>query len=215
MLLSHPLAEKTPGYGGSTGFKMSHSSKISEGASSNGQQWELSNHIGTHMDCPKHFDDEGLTMDQYGPSEYYFDQVCFIDMPLEPEHTITVADLENRGLAPATEVLIVKTHFETMRHKEEYWNNNPGFHPDVGVWLRENFQNLRFIGFDTISLTGYQNRPLGRAAHKAFLGPGPGKALRIIEDMKLSELKTAPSRILISPLFVENADGGPVTVWAW
>ena len=86
----------------------------------------------------------------------------------------------------------------------------------MGPYLRRNFPKLRVLGFDFISLTSYTNRPLGREAHKGMLGPLEGtEPILILEDMKLSPLQTAPSRLLIAPLLVDQADGGPVTVIAY
>jgi arylformamidase len=83
---------------------------------------------------------------------------------------------------------------------------------------------VRAIGIDTISLTAFQNRPLGRQAHLAFLAPEENTnptglknniPILIIEDMKLSGLKKTPQEVWVSPLLIHGADGVPVTVTAW
>ena len=43
------------------------------------------------------------------------------------------------------EVLIIKTGFEKFRHQESYWKNNPGVLPEVGTWLRNNFQSIKYF----------------------------------------------------------------------
>ncbi len=52
-------------------------------------------------------------------------------------------------------------------------------------------------------------------AHRAFLSPYMDmKPIRIIEDMKLSQLVDAPAEVIVSPLQVKNADGTQVTIIA-
>ncbi|HAG91205.1 MAG TPA: hypothetical protein DCL41_05005 [Bdellovibrionales bacterium] len=111
--------------------------------------------------------------------------------------------------------LLLRTGFEKRRGEESYWNNNPGFLPEVGFWLREEFPKVRAIGFDFISLTCFQKRELGREAHRAFLNPFKDKPpILIVEDMKLAHAPHTLRRIHLAPLMIENADGAPVTVLA-
>jgi kynurenine formamidase len=76
------------------------------------------------------------------------------------------------------------------------------------------------IGFDFISLSSYAHRDLGREAHRAFLAEleidGDNKdPILIIEDMDLSKIKICLSKIIVSPLRFEMADGAPVTVFGF
>jgi arylformamidase len=57
-------------------------------------------------------------------------------------------------------------------------------------------------------------------ANRAFLTEleidGDNKdPILIIEDMDLSKIKTCPSKIIVSPLRFEMADGAPVTVFGF
>ena len=65
---------------------------------------------------------------------------------------------------------------------------------------------------DFISLTSFQNRPLGRVAHRAFLGGD--RPLLLVEDMDLSRLDVHPKKMICTPLMIEKLDGCPVTVIA-
>ena len=94
-----------------------------------------------------------------------------------------------------------------------FWNQNPGIAAELGVWLRTNRPQVRVLALDTVSLTSFLHREEGRAAHGAFLGQGAGHPIWIIEDAKLSVWKN-PRQILVSPLWIKDAEGSPVTVWA-
>ena len=66
---------------------------------------------------------------------------------------------------------------------------------------------------DLISVSSYSNREEGRKAHHAFLNPEVGEPILLIEDMKL-DLDTSFTKVIVSPLRIEKADGVPVTVFA-
>ena len=77
--------------------------------------------------------------------------------------------------------------------------------------LEGKFPGLRAIGFDLISLSSFQRRELGRKAHHEFLR----RNILVIEDMDLHVLKQNGlffKMIMIIPLFVDGAEGTPVTV---
>lgn len=213
--LSHFLSEQTPGYGGSSGFSARHTSKISEGAGSNSQEWVISNHIGTHIDLSAHFDDKGKRLETFPSDDWVFNKPHLINInPAAGD--ILVADDHFKNIPLDADFLIIKTGFEKHRNESLYWSSNPGLSPELAIWLRKERPNLKCLGFDFISITSYLNRPLGRIAHKAFLGVEENgtNPLRVIEDMKLSELTECPKQVVVAPILVKGADGAPVTVIA-
>lgn len=212
--LSHVLSELTPGYGGSVGFEQIIASQISEGASSNSKKWTLSNHIGTHIDFPLHFDDEGKSLSDFEASDWVFQTPFLLEYAAEAEELIPPSVFESVPID--ADFVILKTGFEAQRGNKEYWNNNPGLSPESGDWIRQNRPNLKVLGFDFISITSYQHRMVGREAHRRFLSPKfDGGPLRVVEDMKLAELHQSPKQLVVSPLLVKDADGSPVTVFAF
>ncbi len=213
--LSHFLNSKTPCYGGnSSQLKIESVNSISAGQSSNSFHISMSNHVGTHIDFPRHFDNTGRTLSDYAPEELSFSSPQIIDLPCPPEHMISIEDLEGK-VSSVTDFLILRTTFEGRRHEETYWKNNPGILPEVGLWMRKSFSSLRAIGFDFISLSCYQKRELGREAHRAFLGPLENhEPILILEDMRLAHIYGPLKQIIIAPLLIESADGVPVTVIA-
>lgn len=213
--LSHYLNDHTPGFGGQKSFFKKDINLISKGKSSNSQEWTLSNHIGTHIDLPSHFDDQGKRLHQFVPEEWFFDHPFLIQYPAEKNEILYLLELLN-SIPKNCDILILKTNFQRFRNEDSYWKENPGLAPELGDWLRKNRPNIRCIGFDFISITAFQHRELGRKAHKHFLHhTGEGHPILAIEDMNLEGLKNSPSRVVVAPLFVEGADGAPVTVFAF
>jgi arylformamidase len=215
IFLSHPLSSRTPGYGGKQGFFTEPATCISCGDSSNSQKWTLSNHIGTHIDCPKHFSENGKTLDQYTADEWIFKSVYLVDRPAQKADILGVEGW-CQAIPASCDLLLIRTGFEKHRETEIYWQSNPGVAPELAVWLRTHRPKLRALGMDFISITSYQNRPLGRLAHKALLAPdgAPGNPILAIKDMMLSGLESDPQMVIVSPMIVTNGDGGPVTIFS-
>jgi len=215
-LLSHPLSQDTPGYGGNlNAFLKEKRSSIADGDSSNSETWKLANHHGTHVDCPYHFCESGKTVTDYRPEEWVFTNPFLLRVKAQPNELLGLAEVRE-SIPLESDCLIIKTGFEKLRRQIDYWKHNPGLTPELGEWLRTHRPQLQIVGFDFISLTAFQHRELGREAHRTWLCPKQGLGnIRIVEDMKLSELSTNPKRVLVSPLLVEDGDGSPVTVWAF
>lgn len=212
--LSHFLSEDTPGYGGNKGFFTNITKNMCCGDSCNQQEWKFTNHIGTHIDCPKHFDKNGKSLSDY-PAEFWFMQnVCFLEITIEEDLLIDLKGYVDQ-IDDDCEFLIIKTGFCNIRDQKAYWESGPGLKACSGKLLRELKPNLKAIGFDFISLTSFQHREEGRSAHKAFLhSEGVGNPILIVEDMDLTKLNKAPENVVIAPLLVTDADGAQVTVLA-
>lgn len=214
LYLSHVLDEDTPGYGGKPGFFRERATSITKGDSSNSSRWTLSNHIGTHIDAPFHFEDGGVTVDTYPASFWIFERPFLVDHELEANEFLRPGRWCEE-LPCGCDLLLIRTGFEKRRHSKQYWEENPGLTEDLGIWLRGNRPQVRAIGIDVISATPFQNRAAGRAAHCAFLrSKHPRSPILIIEDMALGKLKQSPARVMVFPLRVAAADGSPVTVIA-
>ena len=116
-----------------------------------------------------------------------------------------------------TDCILVKTGSQKYRDSEAYFKDNPGLSPELGIWLRNRFPSVKFIGMDFISVSRFSHREQGRKAHSEFLKPvPPGKPILPIEDMDLSQISedVKIQNVWIFPLRVDGADGAPVTVVA-
>lgn len=215
ILLSHIIDNETPTYGNRDCLTIIESSSIKEGSSANSSKWIFStNHLGTHIDVPKHFFESGKTITDFSLDFWISDKVQIIDIPCMTAKLIEV-DHVSEEINIETEFLLIRTGYEKYRHNDKYWNDNPGLSANVGFWLRLNYPKIRMIGFDFISLTSWIYREEGKQAHKAFLNPeGIGSPICIIEDMALSGIKSTLTKMIVSPLFCRSSNGSPVTVFA-
>ena len=213
--LSYPLNCKTPAYGGEDSLKIQGKKRMEKGDSCNTQYWSLSNHLGTHIDFPRHFFCDGKTSSDYPPEFWIFFSPFIIDIsPVEPGLIIQPEDVPLNGVPENMDMLIIKTGFSLLRDKDIYYKKNPGFAPGFAVFLRDHFPHLRVFGFDSISLSSFAHREIGHEAHRAFLDHS--HPILLLEDMDLSVIDNSfkLKQIIVSPLLVENADGAPCTIFA-
>ncbi len=216
VLLSHVLKQDTPSYGNRDKVIIRVNSSIKAGETANSSCLVLSNnHIGTHIDVPRHFSIDGKRTVDYPIGDYVFDTCQVIDLPRNKACLIGPDDLKEIIIRPDIELLLIRTGFENLRVQDAYWNDNPGLAPELADYLRERFPKLRCVGFDFISVTSWKHRAEGRLAHKAFLAPGNGgKEIWAIEDMSLKDAPANINRVIVAPLMVEDGNGTAVTVIA-
>ncbi len=213
--LSYPLRSDAPAYGGGSGFQAEPDKQMDFGDSCNTSIWSMSNHMGTHIDFPRHFAADGKDIDDYDPGFFISNKVYLLDItPTETEQIIGPQDLNLDNIPKDIEILLVKTGFGQFRGQAIYSMKNPGFHPDLADALRARLPGLRIMGFDSISLSSFAHRNLGREAHKAFLDHE--HAILPLEDMDLNKIgnETKIYQLVVAPLLVSGADGSPCTVLA-
>jgi len=210
--LSHPLSPETPAYGGGEGMCIEPITRISAGDTANTSRYVLPNHLGTHVDAPRHFFDSGPSLTDYPAEFWVFENPLLLDVPGDDGYLIGPKDVQGE-ITPETDVLLLRTGYESFRGESRYWEHNPGLDPELGTWLRERFTNIRVIGVDVISVTSRHHIDDGRVAHKAFLDPNKiGEPVLPMEDMPLAHVHGRLRRVIIAPLRLWNVDGGPCTV---
>ena len=214
--LSYILDDNTPTYGNRNKFICEKKSDISKGDVANDSIIKTTVHIGTHIDMPYHFFEDGQTIENFDVDYFRFTNILFIDMI--PKDVIIKDDLitllKKQTNKDSYDMLIVKTGICHKRYSKDFWQTNYGFDPSIAEYLKMEFSNIRVIGFDSISVSSFANRMLGRKSHKAFLNPK--QPILILEDMDLTNINK-DSKILkldIAPLRTAKCDGLPCTIIA-
>ncbi len=201
-----------PVYGGNADLDLMPVKNIVQRNSANTWRFTLENHWGTHVDCPAHFFLNGKKVTDYPAEFWLFRKPQVIQIKANPGNIIDQNDL-TIDVDPTTDLLLFKSGWWKHRGKNIYVKKNPGLHPDLGLWLRMNYPEIRAIGMDWISLSSFEHRKIGREAHKAFLNPdGPGHPVLIFEDMDLSPNLQGLKEVWAAPLLIEKLDSAPCTV---
>ena len=214
IFLSYILDENTPAYGDRNRFLVEKKSDISKGDVANDSSINTTVHIGTHIDMPYHFYEDGQTIEDFSADFWRFTNPLVIeiqqdDLIINEKLIDKLNSIEDVGY----DILIVKTGICNIRGDEKFWKENYGFHGDIYDLLIIRFPSIRIIGFDSISVSSFANRMLGRQSHKIFLNPA--KPILLLEDMDLRNIdeQTNLKEIIVSPLRISKCDGLPCTVF--
>jgi kynurenine formamidase len=208
--LSYLLANEIPIYGGYSSLNIKNIKSLHSGDSANVFSFTMENHWGTHIDCPAHFFENGLNVVDYSPKTWFFQKPFVLPLIMEENSLACPEDMDK--IPEGTDLLLIKSGFSCFRGTEKYTHNNPGLKPEVGIWLREAHPYVRAVGLDFISPSSYQNRALGKEAHRAFLDPdGPNEPILLIEDMDLSNDLSGLISVWIFPLRIGGIDSAPCT----
>lgn len=213
IFLSYILKNNTPSYGNKNKLEIVKKSDMSNGDIANNSFISTTVHIGTHIDMPYHFYENGQTVEDFEDNFWLFENILLVE--IKPENLIIKDELINKLeniKEKEIEILIVKTGICNKREEEIFWSENYGFHPDIYNYLIEKFPKLRVLGFDSISVSSFTDRFLGREAHKRFLNPN--KPILLLEDMDLrnTDENTLFTKMIIAPLRIEKCDGLPCSV---
>jgi len=212
--LSHFLDSNVPTYADEDKIVITPKTEISKGETVNIFSIQLTNnHIGTHIDLPKHFFDCEKGVKYYEPSTWHFQNVALIDIPRNDSKLIFSDNLPD-NIDKNVNLLLIRTGYEEFRSEDKYWNDNPGLSSEMANFLRNKFPKLRAVGFDFISLTSWKHKEEGLKAHLKFLDPNK-REIFVIEDMKLSELSNHKIvDLTAAPWLIDEIDSAPVTVIA-
>ncbi|AYL97109.1 cyclase family protein [Mucilaginibacter celer] len=216
--LSHLISQSTPAYGNRDRIFIRDNSSILKGETANSSCWIFSNnHIGTHIDSPRHFSATGKKTHEFPVNDFFYDKVKLVDITCTSGILISIDDFKKveAQVPHDVELLFIRTGYEGYRAIDKYWNDSPGLAAELADYFRSHFPYLRCVGFDFISLTSWNFRPEGRISHRAFLCPDePKQPILVIEDMALAAVNSAIKSVVVAPMFVEDGNGGAVTVFA-
>jgi len=156
----------------------------------NAQYIMTSNHMGTHLDAPRHFITGGKTIDQI-PLDWLYGPGVIVDLSdvLDELAIFTPEMIEQRVEVREGDILFIHTgwhryaQFGEDPDEEKYLLRHPGPHPSIVEWLIA--KKIKIWGVDMVSTDHPMNLPIGR-----FLGRGgleQWKTVRTICERKFGD----------------------------
>ena len=138
----------------------------------NAQYIQTSNHMGTHLDAPRHFVTNGKTIDQL-PLQWLWGPGVIVDLSdaLDDLDIFTPEMIEERVEVREGDILFIHTGWHKYSFlspegdEERYIQRHPGPHFSICDWLLA--KKIHVWGVDMISTDHPMNLPIGR-----FLGKG-------------------------------------------
>jgi arylformamidase len=211
--LSHALDSKTPAYRGGPSLVHVRDKRMDAGDHCNSSYLMLPNHVGTHVDVPRHFMAEGAAVDDYAASQWVFSRAIVLETRQRSFDVLTADDLMiPRDADRDADMVLVRTHFEEHRGTDQYWSQQFPIHPNVADRIVEEFPKIRAFGVDTLSIGSPLNREFNHALHRKLLSRG----ILIFEDLKLTDIPDSGlSQVVALPLRVVGIDGAPCSIIGW
>lgn len=213
IFLSHKLGKMVPSYGKAEEIGISPVKSLKKGDSCDTFTLSLANHLGTHVDAPAHFFENGLKAADFPAETWVFHRPYVLSCELKEGEILEEKHL--RDIPEDTDLLLIKSGFQRYRDEGAYSMNNPGISADAALWLRKNRPSVRAVGIDFMSVSCYGKRetPQGLEVHRAFLDPGiKGRPILIVEDMDLSADLDGLSQVIAAPFRLEGIDSSFCTV---
>lgn len=155
----------------------------------------MSCHLGTHIDAPFHYDDNGAKIHEL-PLHGFIGQALVKEIKKDP---IEITDLEPLNFTGVTKLLI-KT--SAWKDKTTFPTTIPTIHPDVASYLKEN--GIDLVGVDLPSIDQLDSK--GLDTHHAFQQHG----INILEGIVLDDVTEGIYELIALPLKLKDADGSPV-----
>lgn len=194
--ISRKLENGMPSWPGDTPFSYEVSWSKKESGSVNVGKLTMSIHMGTHIDAPFHFDNDGkrtydLDLSVYIGSAYVVD--------LTGKEKITKSDLESLPI-DGIERLLIKTN--SWKDGTVFPETITYLDADVGEFLAE--KRIVLIGVDVPSVDPLDSKEL--AAHHSLHANG----VHILEAVNLEHVDEGVYELITLPLAIVEGDGSPV-----
>lgn len=219
--LSYSMNRSMSLYPGTPGSEIFTIKSKGMGDSCNTSKISISNHAGTHIDGPAHFDNSGKRIEEYDIESLVFEKPLVVNCIKQAQTPILPDDLTGQ-LKEDCDLLLIRTGFSKHRRRviedcysDVYCSRNPYLHSDTAEMLRSRYPNIRAIGIDCISIGCHADRDNGRKTHDILLSGDnryPGNPVLIIEDMLIPGNLMQFDEIIVAPLYVESIDSAPCTV---
>jgi arylformamidase len=169
--LSQPLDQTCPFWPYYPPFEVKYIKRKAEHGV-NAQYIMTSNHMGTHLDAPRHFVTNGRTIDEI-PIDWLYGEGVIVDLRDEMSDCAiyTPEMIEKRVEVKDGDIVLLHTgwgrhsQYGAEPDEERYIHTHPGAHPSLVDWLLK--KKIHIWGVDCISTDHPMNLPIGR-----FLGKG-------------------------------------------
>lgn len=196
------LTEHLPTWTGSPGISRAALLSRARGDDANATQVTMDVHTGTHIDAPRHFTDDGLTLEHIELARL-LGPTYVASVPVAG--SIEPADLDLAGIPDGTARLLLRTanseiaDLYTTPFREDY----AALSPAAAQWVVD--RGIDVIGIDYLSIQRFNDPP---DAHVIILGAG----LVIVEGLDLSHISEGWHDMICMPILLTGAEAAPARV---
>ncbi len=174
----------------------------------------LGTHTGTHIDAPRHFIKEGLTVEHLG-LEKLVGKAAVLDFTTTagPNYRLEIEDLKTALNGRSVDRLLLRFDWDQNLGSMKYYDECPYLSDEAAQWLVD--EGCFLIGMDTPMPDNPKNGKSSEndsPVHKILLGNN----VIIVEYMtNISKLPThSYVQLVVAPLKIREGDGAPARVFA-
>ncbi|MCD8197079.1 MAG: cyclase family protein [Lachnospiraceae bacterium] len=181
-------------------------------------------HNGSHVDAPRHFTKDGLTIDQIPVENFYYEAPLTLNIPKAKGERIRKSDLEPYAeQMKKSDILLVYTGYADLRYTnpQAFIDDFPCWGADACTYIRKEFPSIKALAMDVLSVdSAVSGDAEGFPAHHALLDlneANPERTLLIFEDIntkKLFEYGQTPKAICAFPVRFTGLEAAPVSMVA-
>lgn len=194
-----PLSPDLPLWPGDTLYEIERVQKMSEGANANVSSFRMSAHMGTHVDAPDHFLNNGKTVEHL--SLNILNGRAYV-LHLPDVNLITASILEHAEIPPRTRRILFKTRNSDYwaQQLKEFQTDFVALSADAAQYLVD--RGVKLVGIDYLSIAPYHQ---GLLTHQILLKAG----IVILEGLDLSMVSQGRYSLYCLPLKLAGSDGAP------
>ncbi|MFM7605610.1 MAG: cyclase family protein [Prosthecobacter sp.] len=196
--ISVPLRDSMVQWPGDPVCRIERVRKMEQGDMCNLTHLSMSVHTGTHMDAPRHFLPDGITMEKM-PMEPVIGRCRVIEFEVEDQ--ITADDLKKLRLLSGQRLLFKTRNSARSWTMKEFDKDFISIRSDAAQVLAD--LKIMTVGVDYMSIGGYGKDVV--ETHQIMLGAG----IWVIEGLNLAEIKPGYYDLICLPVKIEGADGAP------
>ena len=198
--ISPRLDPRTPAWPTDPPVEFEPFKSLAEGGSSNVTKLTLGTHAGSHVDAPRHFSDNGLSVDEL-PLDVLIGEVSVLEVAGE---VIDRRALDVAGFRPRTERVLFKTSNSALWSGAGFQRGFVGIAASAADFLVA--AGVKLVGIDYLSIEAEHSD--GAPAHQRFLDNG----IVVLESIDLSAVPPGEYELLCLPLRLAGLDGAPARV---
>jgi arylformamidase len=155
-------------------------------------------HAGTHMDAPRHFIEDGATIDEM-PLDATVGRARVIG--IRDRKSIRLEELREHRIEAGERILFKTANSDNLWTKSEFDVDFIFIARDAAAYLAQ--AGIRAVGIDYLSVGGFTEDAV--ETHQALLGAG----VWIIEGLNLSGVEPGAYELICLPIKLIGSDGAP------
>jgi arylformamidase len=198
--ISLSISPNLPTWPGDPGLQLAQFESMDKGARYNATQITSSVHVGTHVDAPRHFLNEGSTVEQL--SLEVLTGPCYVTQLPDGIEAITSEVLDRTEITSEMKRVLFGTsnsHF-WARGESKFQTDFVAITEDGAEWLVE--RGVQLVGVDYLSVAPYNE---SIPTHVVLLKAG----VVIVEGLNLSKIMRGFYDLYCLPLKIAGSDGAP------